>query len=114
MSTIPTKLDVLAPFEIWDVPLGNGKYIKFLEPLVLTPTWMPHDPDEPGDVEYLEVEVPELEISAWGKDRRELWRCIFGDIREAWECFVQAKSHTPHGKQVQANYLAIAEEMDNE
>ncbi len=114
MTTMLTELDVLAPFEIWEVPLGNGTYIKFFQPLVLTPEWLPDDPDDPDANEYLAVERPELEIFANGADRRELWRCIRGDIRSAWTHFVKAKSHSPLGKQVQANYLAIAEEMNDE
>ncbi len=114
MTTMLTELDVLAPFEIWEVPLGNGAYIKFFQPLVLQPTQMPHDPDEPGDVEYWEVEVPELGISAWGKNRKELWSSVKGDILMLWTRWVQNDDTnlTAATRAIKRNYLAIAEEID--
>lgn len=50
--------DLLAPFEIWEVMLDN-RTIKFRKPLELTPAKMAHDPDEPGDIEYIEVVCPD-------------------------------------------------------
>jgi len=40
--------DLLAPVEIWEVLLDEST-IKFHQPLVLTPTWLPDDPEEPSD-----------------------------------------------------------------
>ena len=110
-----TETDVLAPFEIWEVPFDNGATIKFHEPLLLTPFWLEDDPDDPDDDKYLAVERPDLEIFANGVDRRELWNCICGDIRSAWIHFVQvgADRLSPHGARIKENYLRIAEEVEN-
>ena len=104
---------MLAPFEIWEVPYDNAT-IKFFEPLVLTPTWMPHDPDEPSDVEYWEVEVPELAISSYGVDREELASAIRSDIRFAWRHFVLADDSllTPDAQAVKIHYLTVAETVE--
>ncbi len=103
----------LAPFEIWEVMLDNST-IKFHEPLVLTPTRMPHDPDEPGDVEYWEVEVPELAISSWGEDHDELVSAVHGDICFAWRYFVEADDTqlAADAKAVKKAYLEMAEVID--
>ena len=111
---------VLAPFEIWEIQLGN-RTIKFFEPLLLTPFWLEDDRDEPDDPpvtkrEYLGVEHPDLEIFANGTNRRELWNSICGDVRSAWLHFVRAEPDrlSPHGARIKKNYLRIAEEVDNE
>lgn len=105
---------LLAPFEIWEVQLGN-RTIKFFEPLLLTPFWLEDDSGDSSDHEYLGVERPDLEIFANGTNRRELWNCICGDVRAAWIHFVQAESGrlSPHGMRIKENYLRIAEEVDN-
>ncbi|MDR0326959.1 MAG: hypothetical protein LBI05_01545 [Planctomycetaceae bacterium] len=115
-----TKTDLLAPFEIWEVQLGN-RTIKFFEPLLLTPCWLEDDPDTPDDPpvvrrEYLGAERPDLEIFANGTNRRELWNSICSDIRSAWVHFVQPESPrlSRHGIRIKENYLRIAEEVDNE
>jgi len=109
------KLDLLAPFEIWEVSLGSIS-IKFYEPLILTPCWLEDDPDDPDENEYLVVRRPDLDLTSWGQDRKELWNCIQGDIREAWECFVRIPDDrlSPQGKKIKAAYLAIAEEVSYE
>ena len=109
-----TETDVLAPFEIWEVPFDDGKTIKFHEPLVLTPTWMPHDPDEPGDEEYLDVIYPELAIDVYGENREELLEAVHFAIFMAWKKFVQVPDDRliPATKKIQQNYLAIAEAID--
>ena len=109
------KLDLLAPFEIWEVQLGKSA-IKFYEPLLLQPEWLPDDPDEPDENEYLVVEYPFLDISAFGSDREELWRCIQGDIWAAWKHCVQAPiDHlSPINKKIRDNYLSVAEEVADE
>ncbi len=114
MTTITAALDLLAPFEIWEIPLDNGAYIKFFEPLVLQPEWMPDDSEEPSDEKYLEVEVPELGISAWGKNRKELWSSVKGDILMLWTRWVQNDDSnlSVETQAVKRNYLAIAEEID--
>ncbi|MCL2625177.1 MAG: hypothetical protein FWD31_16070 [Planctomycetaceae bacterium] len=115
MSTILHELDLLAPFEIWEVSLGKST-IKFHKPLVLQPEWLPDDPDDPDENEYLAVESPLLGISAFGSDRGELWRFICGDIRETWNCFVQIPDDrlSQEGLKIKNTYLSIAEEVSNE
>ena len=110
---------LLAPFEVWEVQLGD-RTIKFFEPLLLTPFWLQDDSDglsNPSipDREYLGVERPDLEIFANGSNRRELWNCICGDVRSAWVHFVRAEPRrlSPHGAKIKENYLRIAEEVDN-
>ena len=104
---------VLAPFEIWEVPFGNAT-IKFHKPLLLTPTWMSHDPDDPGDVEYLDVICPELAIDVYGESREELLEAVHFAIFMAWKHFVQVSDDRliPATKEIQRNYLAIAEVVD--
>ncbi|MDR1963035.1 MAG: hypothetical protein LBQ50_04595 [Planctomycetaceae bacterium] len=110
-----TQNALLAPLEIWEVTLDHST-IKFHQPLILTQNWMSHDPDEPGEIEYLEVEEPSLAISAFGENREELFEVIHGDIRIAWKYIVQAdpKKLSPQNKTVQDNYFAIAEEITDE
>jgi len=106
---------MLAPFEIWEVMLDDST-IKFFEPLVLTPARMPHDPDEPGDVEYWEVEMPELMISTFGTDYEKIHNGILSDIRDAWKHIVAIPDNrlSQNGKKIKQNYLAIAEEIFDE
>ncbi len=111
-----TKTDdrtLLAPFEIWEVLMGNST-IKFFEPLILTPTWMPDDPEEPSDEKYLEVEAPEMNISAWGKNREELWECILGNIRFNWTTYVSDDDSklSLGARAVKNTYLEKAEVID--
>ena len=109
--------DTLAPIEICDVPIGEAT-IKFHQPLILTPYWLEDDPNDPDDPpitgkNYLGVECPELDISAFGVNRRELWKCICGDVRAVWEHCVRLpddKLSLAH-RTVKQNYLAIAEEI---
>ena len=109
-----TKTDLLAPFEVWEVQLGN-RTIKFFEPLLLTPFWLEDDPNDPDEEEYLAVKHPDLDLISWGRDRKELWNSICGDVRSAWNHFVRAEVPrlSPHGAQIRENYLRIAEEVDN-
>ena len=105
----------LVPFEIWSVPLDDHRTIKFHEPLLLTPHWLEDDPDElddPDENEYLAVEYPRLGISAFGRDREELWRCILGDICSAWKHCVQVPRErlSSMNRKIRDNYLSIAEE----
>jgi hypothetical protein len=85
MTAVDT--DVLAPFEIWEVPFGE-QTIKFFEPLVLTPSIMPHDEEEPGDEEYLDVINDELNIDVFAKDRDELLAWIHSEICFVWKYIV--------------------------
>ena len=108
-----TETALLAPFEIWEVPFDNST-IKFHEPLILTPTWMPHDPDEPGDVEYLDVIYPELAIDVYAETRDELLAWIHSEIRMNWKHFV-SKDDAQLNSQTLAlkrKYLAVAEVVD--
>ena len=105
--------DQLAPFEIWEVLYGN-KTIKFFKPLVLVPTWMPHDPDEPGDVEYLDVIYPELAIDVYAETRDELLSWIHSEIRMNWKLFVSKEDSqlNPDTLALKREYLAVAEVVD--
>jgi hypothetical protein len=104
---------MLAPFEIWEVPYGDAT-IKFHEPLILTPTWMPHDPDEPGDVEYLDVIYPELAIDVYAENRDELLAWIHTEIFMNWKHFVSKDDSQLHASTlpIKRKYLAIAEVVD--
>ena len=115
LTSLTTQTDTLAPFEVWQVMLDHST-IKFFEPLLLTPFWLEDDPDDPDEDEYLAVKRPDLDLSSWGRNRRELWNCICGDIREAWECFVQVPDSrlSEKGKKIKRAYLAIAEEVSDE
>jgi hypothetical protein len=111
MTAIDT--DVLAPFEIWEVPFGN-KTIKFFEPLMLTPSIMPHDEEEPGDVEYLDVINDELNIDVFAKNRDELLSWIQSEIAFVWKHIVLQEDNRLDSvsKTIKRNHLAIAELVD--
>ena len=104
---------MLAPFEIWQVPYGDS-VIKFHEPLILTPTWMPHDPDEPGDVEYLDVIYPEFFIDVCAETRDELLAWIHSEIFMNWKLFVSKDDSQLNANTlpVKRKYLSIAEVVD--
>jgi len=104
---------MLAPFEIWEVPYGDAT-IKFHAPLILTPTWMPHDPDEPGDVEYLDVIDPELFIDVYAETREELLAWIHSEIFMNWKHFVSKDDSQLNSDTlpIKRKYLAIAEVVD--
>ena len=110
MSTLD-KLDILVPFEIWEVQLDNST-IKFHNPLVLNPEILP--PEEPGDPSYWTVDVPELDIAVVAVDRSELMSCVRSDIRMIWENCVRKNdaSLTSKNRIIKQRYLSIAEEMD--
>jgi hypothetical protein len=104
---------LLAPFEIWEVPFGD-RAIKFFEPLVLTPTRMLHDPDEPGDVEYLQIIYPELEIDVCAETREELLAWVHSDIFMNWKHFV-SKDDSKLNRDtlvIKHKYLAVSEVVD--
>jgi len=86
MSQI-SETAVLAPFEIWEVPYGDST-IKFHEPLVLTPTWVPDDPDEPDENEYLQIIHSELAIDVLAENREELLAWVHSEIFMNWKHFV--------------------------
>ena len=111
MTAIDT--DVLAPFEIWEVLYGD-KAIKFYEPLLLTPSIMPDDLDEPGDEEYLQVVYPELAINVYGETRDELLEAVYSNIRMNWKHFVCEKDNqlSPQMQTVKRQFLTIAELID--
>ena len=111
MTAIDT--DVLAPFEIWEVPFGN-KTIKFFEPLLLTPSVMPHDEEEPGDEEYLDVICKELSIDVYAKNRDELLSWIRSEIFMNWKHFVSKEDRELNADTLalKRKYLTIAELVD--
>ena len=110
MSTI-SKLDILAPFEIWEIPFGN-RTIKFFEPLLLEPGILP--PESPTDRTYLVVDVPELNISVHADNREDLLDFIHSEIRFIWRHIVlvsdNAQDH--ESNRIKRNFLAIAEVID--
>lgn len=113
MTTILTELDLLAPFEIWEISLNHGASIKFHRPLVLQPRWMPVDPDEQECEKYLQIEYPDLGISAWGQTRKELWNSVRDDIFIVWTEWVRRDDEqlSARTQKIKNNYLSIAEEV---
>ena len=107
--SLATKTNLLAPFEIWEVMLDNST-IKFFEPLLLKPVPISHD------VEYWLVEVPELMISTFGDEYRQIRNGVLSDIRDAWKHIVSLPDNrlSQRGKKVKQSYLAIAEEVSDE
>ena len=112
--SLTVESTVLAPFEIWEVPLDDERTIKFHEPLILTPTWMPHDPDEPGDVEYLDVICPELGIDVFADNIDDLMEVVKWDIQLIWEKIVLKPDSalSKNARKIKQNHLAIAEVID--
>ena len=104
---------LLAPFEIWEVPFGNAT-IKFHEPLVLTPAWMPDDPEEPDDNEYLQIICPELEIDVCAENRDELLAWVHSDILMNWKHFVSREDSELNSQTlpIKRKYLSLAEVVD--
>jgi hypothetical protein len=109
-----TDTDVLAPFEIWQVMLDDKTAIKFHEPLMLTPTRMPNDPDEWDDNEYLQIICPELEIDVCAESRDELLEWIRSDVRMNWKHFVSKDDSelNPQTLSIKRKYLSMAEVID--
>jgi len=110
MSTI-SKLDVLAPFEIWEIPFGD-RTIKFFEPLLLEPEILP--PEGPTDRTYLVVDVPELNISVHADNREDLLDFIHSEIRFIWRHIVLVPDNAQdrESNRIKRNFLAIAEVID--
>ncbi len=113
MSANKTETDLLAPFEIWEVPF-DSQTIKFREPLSVTPQRMPREPDATGDEEYLMVLHPELAIDVFAENREELLAWVHSDIRMNWKHFVsQNDSKLDHqARVIKHAYLALAEVVD--
>jgi hypothetical protein len=108
-----TESTSLAPFEIWEVLLDNAT-IKFHQPLVLTPTLMPDDPEEPDDEEYLQVICPELGVDVYAENRDDLLEFVYSDIRFVWNHYVLKDDEQlcPKTRVIKKNHLAIAELVD--
>ena len=108
-----TETALLAPFEIWEVPYDNST-IKFYEPLVLTPTWVPDDPDDPDENEYLQVIVPELAIDVCAETRDELLAWVHSEIFMNWKHFVSKDDSQLNSQtlDLKRKYLAVAEVVD--
>lgn len=105
------ECDVLASFEIWEVELDENSYIKFKHPLMLHPFRLPVEPDcEDGEM-LISVKYPALAISARGNSREELFECINGDIRFAWETYVCEDDVNLRNlaKTIKDNYLRFSE-----
>jgi hypothetical protein len=114
MIPILQEVEVLAPFEIGEVTLDHST-IKFFQPLILTPTWLPDDPDEPDDSEYLLIDHPELGIHVYAENRDDLLEFIYSDLRFVWQHYVLVDDEKliPKTKSIKYHYLKIAE-MINE
>ncbi|MGL6227293.1 MAG: hypothetical protein ACRC10_11800 [Thermoguttaceae bacterium] len=105
--------EVLAPFEIWEVPFGQ-QTIKFREPLVLQPSYLPDDPEEPDENEYLSVKCPDLWIDVFAENRDELLDAVYACIQSDWKNVVQ-REDTQLNRDVlryKRNYLDLAELVD--
>ena len=112
-----TETDVLAPFEIWEVPFDDGKTIKFHEPLVLTPVPLPDDPEEPsasGENNYALIERPDLNISVFAETRDELEEFVLSEIRFIWQRFVLVDDAKLNVRTlaIKKTHLALAEVID--
>lgn len=113
MSIIAQCTDILAPFEIWEILLDDST-IKFHQPLLLSPTYMPHDEEEPGETQYLEIVKPELNIDVYGEDRRELLSALRSEISFVWRHLVKSNNQTdPETNEIRRRYLELAEEIPN-
>ncbi len=112
-QTIEKTAADLAPFEIREVMLDNST-IRFFEPLVLTPTRMPHDPDEPGDVEYWEVIHEELGVDVYAETHGDLMEAVHSNIRMNWKHYALAADNrlTPGARAIKQSLLAVAEVVD--
>ncbi len=113
METKKTETDLLAPLEIWEVLLDNSS-IKFHKPLVLVPQYIPHDPDEPSEKEYLEIVRPELNIDVYADNRDDLLEFVHSEIRFIWRHFVQADESKLNRdtKAIRQTYIGLAEVVD--
>ena len=103
---------VLAPFEIWSVPLDEHRSIKFYEPLIVQPVVL--DQGTPEECFY--AEYPKLDISAVGIDFDELQSCLRSDIRMTWKRVVQKHSRElkPDEQIIRRRWLDTAEEVNDE
>ena len=108
----PSKTD-FAHCEIWEVMLDNST-IKFHKPLVLVPTRMPHDPDEPGDVEYWEVIRDDLGIDVYAKTHDDLMEALHSNIRMNWKHYVLAPDDriSSGARAIKLALLDVAEVVD--
>jgi hypothetical protein len=106
--TPTVQTDILAPFEIWEVPLDDNSVIKFFSPLKLKPERLP-DSDSYGEIVY-----PELNIDVYGDSHDDLLEAVHSDIRFEWQRLVQKPDSelTTQAILVKQNYLNAAEEID--
>jgi len=104
----------LAPFEIWEVPYNDEATIKFFKPLVLVPTWMPDDPDEPSENEYLQIIRPDINVDVWAETRDELLEVVLSEICFVWEHIVLREDGEldAESKRIKKEHLTIAELVD--
>jgi len=111
--SIINELDVLAPFEIWEVLYGNQS-IKFNTPLSLKPMRVPDDPDEPSEQEYYQVVYPQLAIDVFAENREELLEAVHSCIRMNWKHYVQKDDSrlSPQTQAIKLAFLAVAEIVD--
>ena len=115
--SLTVESTVLAPFEIWEVPLDDERTIKFHEPLILTPTWMPDDPDEPrapGAPKYLDIICSKLNIDVYADNFDDLIDFVRSDIRFVWKHIVLKDDNDLDAESlsIKRNHLAIAEVVD--
>ena len=108
--TQTVETDILAPFEIWEVPFGDST-IRFFEPLVVTPTVL----DKDTSAECFCAEYPELDLSAVGISLEELNSCVRSDIRMTWRRIVRKGNNelTPKEQAVKRRFLEMAEEVND-
>ena len=72
--------DLLAPVENWG---GTARRIDDQVPSAARADTdlVARRPGKPSSTQYLEIEFPELAISAFGENDQELRSCVHGDIR---------------------------------
>ena len=112
-KNVALATDQLAPFEIWEVLYGD-RTIKFFKPLVLVPSWMPDDPDEPSENEYLQIIRPDINVDVWAETRDELLEVVLSEICFVWEHIVLREDSEldTESKRIKREHLTIAELVD--
>ncbi len=75
---------------------------------------MPHDPEEPEEVEYLQILDPEWDIDVFAKTRDELLSWVHSDIRMIWKHFVSQDDSRLDSRSlaVKRKYIDVAEVVD--
>jgi hypothetical protein len=115
------QTNLLAPIEIWEVPLDEKSVIKFSPALILQPvpildTLTEEDlcDEEIEESGYVVINRPDLNIAIHDNTAEGLRSAVEWDIHFVWTNFVQRDDSAldKELQQVKRNYLAIAEVVD--